>query len=135
MINPATSWLEIVELSTVTELTVPSTICKGEKITCIDYTLESVTTFDKWSAQISNVVYTTWLSRYPRCQYLIYDNRSKFKVHFCAICGIYGIKHKPTSVKNLQGNAVLNPIHDVVMNMLHKAEIDMANSVELLVRK
>jgi hypothetical protein len=66
MIHPATSWLEIVELSTVTELTVP-TNCKGKKVTYNDYTKESVTTFDKLSAQISNLVYMTWLSRYPHC--------------------------------------------------------------------
>ncbi len=33
MINPATSWFEIVKLPTVTNLTVP-TMGKGKKVTC-----------------------------------------------------------------------------------------------------
>ncbi len=40
---------------------------------------------------------------------------------------MYGIKCKPTSVKNPQVNAILECIHAVAINMLHTAEIDMAN--------
>jgi hypothetical protein len=46
------------------------------------------------------------------------------------ICDSYGIKRKPTSVKNPQVNALLERIHAVVMNMLRTAEIDMADSVK-----
>jgi hypothetical protein len=66
MINPATSWFEIVELPTVTKLTVP-TMGKGKNVTFDNYTKGSEATFDKSSAQISNQVYKTWFSRYPRC--------------------------------------------------------------------
>jgi hypothetical protein len=55
MIDPATSWLEIVEIPTVTKLTVPN-MGKGKKATCTDYT-KVADTFDKKSAQISNIVY------------------------------------------------------------------------------
>jgi hypothetical protein len=129
MINPATSWFEIIELPSVTKLTVPTT-GKMKKVTCNNYTKESETTFDKSSAQISNLVCKTWFSRYPRCQYLIYDNGSEFKLQFHALCGTYGIKCKLTSVKNPQVNAILERIHAVVMNMLCTAETDMANSVK-----
>ncbi len=64
-------------------------------------------TFDKSSAQISTLVFKTWLSRYTCCWYFIYDNGSEFKLHFCALCNTYGIKKKPTSVKNPQVNAIL----------------------------
>jgi len=40
------------------------------------------------------------------------------------------IKHKPTSIKNPQANAILERIHAVVMTMLRTAEIDMADSVK-----
>jgi hypothetical protein len=66
MINPATIWFEIVELPTVTKLMVP-TKSKGKKISFDNYTKESETTFDKSSAQIGNLVYKTWFSRYPCC--------------------------------------------------------------------
>ena len=41
-----------------------------------------------------------------------------------------GIKHKPTSVRNPQANAILEQVHQVIMVMLHTAEIDMADSVD-----
>ncbi len=61
----------------------------------------------------------------------IYDNGSEFKLHFRALCdSYYGIKHKPTSVKKPQANAILERIHAVLMNMLRTAEIDMSDSVK-----
>ncbi len=85
--------------------------------------------FDKTSAQISNLVYKYWFSRYPRCRYMIYNNGSEFKLHFCDLCKTYGIKHKPTSIKNPQANAILERIHAVFTNMLRTAELDVAELV------
>ena len=81
--------------------------------------------FDKSSAMISNLVSKTWFSSYPRCQYIIYDNGSKFKLHFKAIYKSFGIKRKPTSVKNPQANAILERVHQVISTMLRTAELDM----------
>ncbi len=97
MINPATSWFKIVELPTV-RVTVPKT-GKGKKATCLDYTKDAEI-FDKTSAKISNLMYKCWFSRYPCCHYMIYNNGSEFKLHFCALCKTYGIKLKPTSIMN-----------------------------------
>jgi hypothetical protein len=58
MIDPATSWFEIVKQPTVTKLMVPKA-GKGTKATCTDYT-KVAETFDKISAQISNLVYKCW---------------------------------------------------------------------------
>jgi hypothetical protein len=41
----------------------------------------------------------------------------------------YGIKHKPTMVKNTQANAILERVHQGLGQMLCTAEIDMAKSV------
>jgi hypothetical protein len=65
MIDLVTSWLEIVELPTVTKLTVPN-MGKGKQATCTDYT-KVAETFDKISAKISNLVYKCWFSRYTCC--------------------------------------------------------------------
>jgi hypothetical protein len=70
MMNPATSWFEIVELPPVTKLSVPTT-GKGKKVKFSNYTKESDTTFDQSSAQISKLIYKTWFNRYPHCLYLI----------------------------------------------------------------
>ena len=118
MIDPASSWFEMVELP-VTEI---QSSAKAQTETKDAY-------FDKSSAMISNLVNKTWFSRYPRCQKIIYDNGSEFKLHFEALCDSYGIKRKPTSVKNPQANAILERVHQVIMTMLRTAEIDMAISV------
>ena len=79
---------------------------------------------------ISTLVNKTWFSWYPRCQQVIYDNGSEFKLHFEALCDTYGIKRKPTSVKNPQANAILERVHQVIMVMLHTDEIEMAELVD-----
>eukprot|EP00804_Cyclotella_cryptica_P027759 CCRYP_009184-RA/>CCRYP_009184-RA protein AED:0.26 eAED:0.26 QI:0/-1/0/1/-1/0/1/0/176 len=79
---------------------------------------------------IINLVNKTWFSRYPCCQYIIYDNGSEFKLHFKALCESNGIMSKPTSVKNPQANAILERVHQVISSMLRTAKIDMAPSVE-----
>ncbi len=60
---------------------------------------------------------------------MIYDNGSEFKLHFEDLCESYGLKRKPTSIKNPQANAILERLHDVLMNMIRTSELDMADSV------
>ncbi len=103
---------------------------KGKKVTFEKNSKVAELYFDKSSAQISNLVYKTWFSRYPHCQYIIYGNGSEFKLHFQSLCDTYGIKHKPTSVKNPQANARLEHIHAVLGNMLHTSELNMAEMVK-----
>jgi hypothetical protein len=102
---------------------------KGKKAKCTDYAKVAVT-FDKTSAQTSNLVYKNWFSRYLCCQYLIYNNGSEFKLHFRALCDTYGIKRKRTSINNPPVNAILGLIHAVFTNMLHTAELNMAKSAK-----
>jgi hypothetical protein len=61
---------------------------------------------------------------------LIYDNGSEFKLHFELLCESYGIKRKPTRIKNPQANAICERVHQVLGNMKRTSEIDMAKSVE-----
>jgi hypothetical protein len=60
---------------------------------------------------------------------MIYDYESEFKLHFRDLCKTYGIKRKPTSIKNPQANAILEHIHVVFTNMLCTAELNMADLV------
>jgi hypothetical protein len=78
----------------------------------------------------SQLVNKFWLCRYPRCQYLICDSGSEFKLHFETICNSYGIKHKPTTIENPQANAICERIHQILGTMMCTSEIDMAESVE-----
>eukprot|EP00804_Cyclotella_cryptica_P014389 CCRYP_015556-RA/>CCRYP_015556-RA protein AED:0.20 eAED:0.20 QI:0/0/0/1/0/0/2/0/270 len=126
MMDPASSWFEIVELPVITEAIIPldTKRRKGKKT----HEEPKLAYFDKSPAMISNLVNMTWFSRYPRCQYIIYDNGSKFKLHFKALCDHMG--SRPTSVKNPQANAILEQVHQVISSMIQTAEIDMAPSVE-----
>jgi hypothetical protein len=67
MINLATSWFEVVELP----------FCQLKTVT-VDGKESSIVEeiFDKISERISWLANKTWLSRYPRCCYIIYDNVS-----------------------------------------------------------
>jgi hypothetical protein len=124
MIDLTSSWFKIVELPVVE---VSPTSQSKIKAKTHDKTKDAY--FDKSSSMISTLVNKTWFSRYPCCQHIIYDNGCEFKLHFEALCDSYGIKHKPTSVKNPQPNAILERVHQVIMMMLCTAELDMANSV------
>ncbi len=84
--------------------------------------------FDKISERIAWLVNKTWLSRYPRCHYIIYNNGSEFKLHFKYLCETYGVQRQPTLVKNPQANGILECLHQVLPQMLHTAELNMAET-------
>ncbi len=67
MINPTTSWFKIVELPTVAQEMTSPPAGKGKKVKFGKHTEVVEPYFDKSSAQISNLVYKTWFTRYPRC--------------------------------------------------------------------
>ena len=127
MKDPASSWFQIVELPVTTDAVIPMDTKEQQGIKTHNNT--KLPYFDKSSALISNLGNKTWFSQYPRCQYIIYDNRSKYKLHFEALCESYQIKRKPTSVKNPQANAIVERLHQVITTMLRTAELDMANTV------
>jgi hypothetical protein len=61
--------------------------------------------------------------------YIIYNNGSEFKLNFKYLCETYGIKHKPTTIKNPQANATLEHLHQVLGQMLQTSELDMAKTI------
>ncbi len=121
MINPASSWFEIAELLVVEKLRWQTV--NGKELLIADEI------FDKTSDCIAKLVNKTWLCRYPWCRHLIYDDGSEFKLHFEYLGESYGIKHKPTTVKNPRANGILERVHQVLGHMLRTAELDMADSV------
>ena len=129
MIDPATSWFEIVELpvSQPQELDIP-TGTQGRKGRDT-YKQQKEPYFDKTSATVGALINKTWFCHYPHSQYIVYDNGSEFKLHFETLCDSYGLKRKPTSVKNPQANAILERVHQTIMGMLWTAEIDTADTV------
>jgi hypothetical protein len=121
MIDPASSWFKIAELPVVKQLCQQTV--NGKELLIADEI------FDKTSEHIAKFVSKTWLCRYPQCCHLIYDNESEFKLHFKYLCESFGIKGKPTRVKNPQANGILEQVHQVLGQMLCTVELDMADSV------
>ena len=98
MIDPASGWLEIIELPNA------SVVCKqkGGEI--------SEVVIDESSAQVSRLFNKQLLSQYLRAKNNIYDNGSEFKLHFEEIFNDLRLTQKPTSVKNPQANAILEQL-------------------------
>ena len=117
MIDAATGWFEIVELPVV-----DNPVNKRGKII-------NQQKFDKTSAQISRLVNKTWFCRYPRPVEVVYDNGSEFKLYFQHLLNEYGVRKKPTTIKNPQANGILERAHQTFGNMLRTSELDMADSV------
>ena len=92
-IDPATGWFEITEVP------------------------------DKKSETMSDILDTVWFSRYPRPKRIIFDNGGEFKKDFRHIFNSYGVKPKPTTIKNPQANGILERIHQVLANMLHSSNM------------
>ena len=88
MKDPARTWFEMIELP----LGSVKYSRKRKEITEV--------VIDKTSAQISKLFNKQWLCHYPRAKYVIYDNGSEFKLQFQSVCESYGIKQKPTTLKN-----------------------------------
>ena len=87
MIDPATSWFEIIELP-IASVTVKQ---NGDYITEV--------MLDKSSSQISKLFNKQWLCCYPHPSEITYDNGSEFKLYFRELCDSYSIRRKPTTVK------------------------------------
>ena len=66
----------------------------------------------------------TWLCRYPRPQYIGYDNGNEFKNVFKEMCTNYGITPKPSSDYNPQANSTVERVHLTLGNMLRAFELE-----------
>jgi hypothetical protein len=82
MIDPATSWFEIVKAT------------------------------NKSATSIQDLFHNTWLARYPRPEFIVFDNgiMGKFKLEFKQMCmqDNYGIKAKPTTNHNIISTSKCN---------------------------
>ena len=94
MIDPATRWFEIVAIKKPTAE-------------------ECMEAFDN-----------TWLCRYPRPQYIGYDNGNEFKQIFKEMCKNYAIRPKASTEYNPQANSIIERVHATLGNMLRTFQLD-----------
>jgi hypothetical protein len=93
-IDPATSWPEICEI------------------------------IDKISQEVMDAFHNNWLCCYPRPIQVTFDNGSKFKSVFKEMCDNLGIRCRPTTSYNPQGNSIIERIHQAMGNMLRAFELE-----------
>jgi transposase InsO family protein len=94
MINPVTNWFEVTDI------------------------------IDKSADTVMESFNNTWLTRYPRPQYIGYDNGSEFKAQFKQMCDNYGMKDKPSTSYNPQSNGIIERVHQVLGNALRTFELE-----------
>ena len=94
MIDPATGWFEVKDIAAAS-----SEAC---------------------SAAFDNV----WLARYPRPQYIGFDNGNEYKKVFKQMCINYGIKGKNSTTYNPQSNGIIERVHQVLGNALRTFELE-----------
>ncbi len=72
-------------------------------------------TSDKDSMTVATMVETTWLSRYPGPQEIVFDRGSEFMKDFAnMVRDDYGIKKRPITTRNPQANAIIERIHQTL---------------------
>ena len=101
MVDPAVGILEIEEIPTMLEWTTMGPQ-KGLLQDIFSYQQDCV----------CNVLAPT---SPPKC--IVDDNGSKFKLDFTVICDLFGVKYKPTIIKNSQVNVSIKRFHRVVSNI------------------
>ena len=93
MIDPATSWFEIVAIP------------------------------NKTAFEVANLAEITWFTRYPWPTQIIIDRGTEFMGEFMRMVkDDYGIKRKPITTRNPQANAVLERIHQTIGNMIRSMQ-------------
>jgi hypothetical protein len=94
MIDPSTGWFAVKDVKD-----------KSAK--------ESMSTFDD-----------IWLSRYPRHEYIGFDNGGEYKNIFEELVNYDGIKKKNSAPFNPQSNGIIERVHLTLNDSLRTAEID-----------
>ena len=81
---------------------------------------------NKKSITVANIVEQEWFSRYPWLTQITFDRGSEFigQDFQDMIKKDYAIKNKPITVRNLQANAIVERIHQVIGNMIRTFELE-----------
>jgi transposase InsO family protein len=66
----------------------------------------------------------TWFNRYPRPEYIGFDNGSEFKSVFMQMTRNYGLETRTETSYNPQSNGVIERIHQVLGDMLRTFELE-----------
>jgi hypothetical protein len=98
--------------------------------------VEIVKATNKSATSIQDLFHNTWLARYPRPQFIVFDNAnaSKFKREFKQMCELTIMALKPDQLQvttiDPQASAIIERVHKVVNDILRS--FDLKNNHENL---
>jgi hypothetical protein len=89
---------------------------------------------NKSATFIQDLFHNTWLARYPRPQFIVFDNGGEFKREFKQMClqHNYGNNAKSTTSHNSQANLVIERVHKIVNDILRSFDLENENNHENL---
>jgi transposase InsO family protein len=81
--------------------------------------LEIVPILNKTSSHIADLIEQEWLRRYPRPSRIIYDKGGEFaNQDFFTLCRKWNCKNEQITTKNPQANAIVERLHRIMGDML-----------------
>ena len=94
MIDPATGWFEMAQIT------------------------------NKTAAEIADITEKTWFTRYPLPQRIVFDRDTEFMADFAKMChNDYDLKSKPITTRNPQSNAIIEHIHQTIGNIIRTFDV------------
>ena len=79
---------------------------------------------NKTAAEIADIPEKTWFTRYPLPQRIVFDCGTEFMAEFSKIChNYYGLKRKPITTRNPQSNAIIEHIHQIIINIIRTSDV------------
>jgi hypothetical protein len=78
---------------------------------------EIVVATNMLATSIQDLFHNTWLARYLRPQFIVFENRNnrKIKIEFKQMCDNFGINAKSTTSHNPLANAIMEQVHKDVL--------------------
>lgn len=106
---------------------------KYRALTIIDTSTRLVTivaTYKGTSLESAQAVDRRWFNEYPRPQRCIFDQGPEFGREFQELLLSYGVKSKPTTVKNPQANSIVERVHGTINNKLRTCRFESTDEWE-----
>jgi hypothetical protein len=99
MIDPATGWFEMEQIS------------------------------NKTAGEVADICETTWFTRYPLPQRITLDRGTQFMAEFAKMVkNDYGLKIEPVTTRNPQANAIMERVHQTIGNIIRTFNVQSMDS-------
>ncbi|GAX22752.1 putative transposase [Fistulifera solaris] len=126
--EPAIPWQRVnVDLIGPLNVQTPNGSFELNALTMIDPTtgwFEIAEVHDRTADTVSEAFDHNWLSRYPRPQFIGFDNGGENKGVFKKMTDNYGLTRKPSTTHNPQSNGIIERVHAVLSDMLRTFELE-----------